>query len=97
MAKTIRVTLPKKYYQIQKEKRALTRYIKDSAGYFRGRYTGVPNYVSDNLKYARMKKSIDFNHDNIPDLKKGQIVSRLRRKAKVPKKLIINVHLSNGK
>ena len=93
----IPVVLKRGQYDVYNEKNH-TRHIKGYRGYFLGRYDQVPLRFSDNVRYVRMKKSLDINHDNIPDLYEGQIVGRIKNNVReIPKKLIIKVKLSKGR
>lgn len=82
------IVLRENQYQVRPEKKSLTRYKKDQHGYFRGRFTGVPQYFSDEIKYIQLKK--DINTHGI-HLKKGEIVGRLKRYGSLPHTLTINV------
>lgn len=87
--KTIIIT--RKYYEVLPEKKMLTRYKKDAHGYLRGRWTGVPPYLTDGVKYIQMKKDYDYPGPGM--LKKGQMIGRLKRNKSVPEKMEVKIKM----
>ena len=87
-----KVRIRGKYYDMVREK-THTRAIRDpKSGRLMGRYSGVPRYAADDGKYLVLKKNFDLNKDKKPDLFKGQIISRVKKKVLVkPRYVIIKV------
>jgi len=88
-----KVKIKAKYYDMGQEK-SRTRAIRDpKSGRLQGRYSGVPAYASDTGKYIMMKKDLDIDKDNIPDLYNGQIISRLKKGTRIkPRYVVININ-----
>jgi len=93
-----KVRIKGKYYDMVREK-THTRAIRDpKSGRLMGRYSGVPRYAADDMKYIVLKKDFDIDKDKKPDLFKGQIISRVKKRVLVkPRYVDINVDASKYK
>jgi hypothetical protein len=91
------VRIAGKNYEVYTEAKSYTRHKRNPKnGRWLGRYANVPRQYSDNVRYVQIKRPVDVNSDGIVDLKKGQIIGRLRREIQdKPPSVEANVHISN--
>jgi hypothetical protein len=84
-------------YEVYAEAKSHTRYKQHPrTGRWLGRYAHVPIQYSDKVRYVQIKRPVDVNSDGIVDLKKGQIIGRLRKEIQgKPSSVEANVHISN--
>jgi hypothetical protein len=92
-----KINIPERFFDMKEEVNP-TRYKMDPVtGRMIGRYANVPPQYSDHIRYLVMKTDADVTGDNIPDLRKGQIIARLPRFiATKPHNVIIKLKLKKG-